>query len=135
MGQLDMELEDLQEKIDNNPAYIAEGYKKAQRQYGTQFITEDEIGEKLTAAQAKELSELQDQELIGMEKRLVQLKERQALIDKKEKIMERHREIELILWKQKIQEKEMEMKGCDEILKLKRREVELDELWGRCVER
>ena len=99
--ELDQELEKLQEKIDNNPAYVAESYEKAQRRLGTEFITEGEIGEDITDEQAKELLEAQDKDMADMDRRIMQLEERQRLINKKSELAKKRRKIELMLWKQK----------------------------------
>ena len=118
----------LQDKIDNNPAFVAEAYKKAQRQYRTEFVTEVDIDSNITEEEAKKLAELQKQVMVTLDRRIVQLKERQILIDKKAELVEKRWEIEVMLWRQKVQEKELEVKGYEEILELKKREVKADEL-------
>ena len=39
MRRLDDELDELQDKLDNNPAVQAEAYEKYVREYGTVFVT------------------------------------------------------------------------------------------------
>ena len=90
-------------------------------------MTETEISENITKDQADELRKLQGQELEDMDRRIMQLKERQELIDRKEKILDKRRTIEVMMLKQRVQEKEQMLKGAEEIMELRKREAQLDE--------
>lgn len=49
------------------------------------------------------------------------------LLDKRAVILEKRKKLEIMIWKQRIQEKEQDMAGYEEIVELKKRELELDE--------
>lgn len=67
---MDDELDELQDKLDNNPAVQAEAYEKYVREYGTVFVTEDKIADSITKEAAEELSRIQDKEIADMDSRL-----------------------------------------------------------------
>ena len=96
-ADLNEQLEELQEKIDSNPAYVVEQYEKVDRQYGSVYETEANIMEDITVEDAQKLQKVQKTEIITMERRLKQLKERQQCLDLKEKFMNKRRETEVMM--------------------------------------
>ena len=126
--EIDTQVARLDEKIDNNPADVAEVYEKVERQYRTVYETEADIKENITQEEAEKLKELQRQDMEDMDRRLKQLHIQQELLDQRERLMQRRWEIDLILMRQKVQQKEQEIQGHEEIIKLRQREAELDQM-------
>ena len=75
LEDIDKKLELLDDKIDNNPAYVAETYEKVQREYGAEFETEADIGENISLEDIRKLCKLQDKVMGDMDRRLKQLQE------------------------------------------------------------
>ena len=125
--ELDRRLDDLDEQIQSNLAFVAETYEKAQRQYSTVFETDEPMDDNISVEDAQKLKELQTKELETMDRRLLQLEEWQACMDLREQLMEHRRKIEMVLWRQRIQEREHMLKGQEEMLVLRQKEGELNE--------
>ena len=53
LEELRSQLDQLQDKIDNNPAYVAEVYEKVDKAQGSTYVTEEVISERLSKAEAK----------------------------------------------------------------------------------
>ena len=127
LDEIDQRLEVLQDKLDSNPAYVAEQYEQVDKKFGSVYLTEEEIKESMTDQEVMDLSTQQKLEIATFNNRLEKLKERQVLLDQQQELMKLRRNIELTMLRQKVQQKESMMQGCDEILMLEKRDAELED--------
>ena len=120
---LDKELEDMMEKIENEPAYLAMLEEQASKKMGDVFEMEGPLPDDLHDDKVFARTEaMHKEELELMRKRKLQLERRKKMLDIRDELMEQRMQLEVMLTEQWLQEKKSILRTKQALFKLKLKE-------------
>ena len=124
--EIDGQIEDLNKKIDNNPAFLTITEEAIRKKYGERYITESEIEGDLTDDKVySDLKKTHQEEISLMENREKELKRRQELVDLRDALMKKRVQLELMIEAQKLQEREAMLDCQQQYMLFERRKLEV----------
>ena len=121
--KLDQKIDDVEQRIGSNPAYVAMLYEAKHREMGEVYVTDEPVPD-IDAGEQEllEMKKTYKEEQRLMEDRANLLKIRQELLDEHEVLVEQRAKVEEMLWNQKMQQKETELKLQERMLVLHEKE-------------